>query len=109
MEKRTFGTTGLSVPAIGMGTWQTFDVRGAAADAERRAIVDAAFAAGTTLFDTSPMYGQSERVLGRALEGRRAEATVADKVWTSCTMILPLRTKGSAGSPVRPIAIGAPE
>jgi kynurenine formamidase len=33
----------------------------------------------------------------------------ADKVWTSCTMILPLRTKGSAGSPVRPVAIGAPE
>jgi kynurenine formamidase len=32
----------------------------------------------------------------------------ADKVWTSCTIILPLRTKGSAGSPVRPIAIGAP-
>jgi aryl-alcohol dehydrogenase-like predicted oxidoreductase len=83
MEKRTFGKTGLSVPAIGMGTWQTFDVRGAAADAERRAIVDAAFAAGTTLFDTSPMYGQSERVLGRALEGRRADAIVADKVWTS--------------------------
>lgn len=33
----------------------------------------------------------------------------ADKVWTSCTMILPLRTHGSAGSPVRPVAIGARE
>ncbi|MFO1349317.1 MAG: cyclase family protein [Gammaproteobacteria bacterium] len=32
----------------------------------------------------------------------------ADKVWTSCTMILPLRLQGAAGSPVRPIAIGAP-
>lgn len=31
-----------------------------------------------------------------------------DRVWTSCTMILPLREKGGAGSPVRPIAIGAP-
>ncbi|MFL6805070.1 MAG: cyclase family protein [Xanthobacteraceae bacterium] len=31
-----------------------------------------------------------------------------DKVWLSCTMILPLRSQGSAGSPVRPVAIGAP-
>lgn len=33
----------------------------------------------------------------------------ADKVWTSCTVILPLRTRGSSGSPVRPVAIGAPD
>jgi len=31
-----------------------------------------------------------------------------DKVWTSCTMILPLRERGSAGSPIRPVAIGVP-
>jgi kynurenine formamidase len=31
-----------------------------------------------------------------------------DKVWVSCTMILPLRTQGGSGSPVRPVAIGAP-
>jgi kynurenine formamidase len=31
-----------------------------------------------------------------------------DRVWTSCTMILPLREKGAAGSPVRPVAIGIP-
>ncbi len=30
-----------------------------------------------------------------------------DKVWTSCTMILPLRSRGGSGSPVRPVAIGA--
>ncbi|NNE23037.1 MAG: cyclase family protein [Rhizobiales bacterium] len=35
-------------------------------------------------------------------------ALAKDKVWTSCTMILPLREKGHAGSPVRPVAIGAP-
>jgi len=32
-----------------------------------------------------------------------------DRVWTSCTMILPLREKGAAGSPVRPVAIGIPK
>ena len=35
-------------------------------------------------------------------------ALARDRVWTSCTMILPLRSKGGAGSPVRPVAIGAP-
>ncbi len=33
-------------------------------------------------------------------------AIAADKVWTSCTIILPLRSRGGAGSPVRPVAIG---
>jgi kynurenine formamidase len=35
-------------------------------------------------------------------------ALAKDKVWLSCTIILPLRAQGDAGSPVRPVAIGAP-
>jgi kynurenine formamidase len=35
-------------------------------------------------------------------------ALARDKVWLSCTMILPLMTQGGSGSPVRPVAIGAP-
>ena len=35
-------------------------------------------------------------------------AMAKDKVWLSCTIILPLRTQGGSGSPVRPVAIGAP-
>lgn len=35
-------------------------------------------------------------------------AMARDRVWTSCTMILPLRSKGGSGSPVRPVAIGVP-
>jgi kynurenine formamidase len=35
-------------------------------------------------------------------------ALAQDKVWVSCTMILPLRAQGNAGSPVRPVAIGVP-
>jgi aryl-alcohol dehydrogenase-like predicted oxidoreductase len=83
IEVRAFGTTGLSVPVVGMGTWQTFDVRGAEADARARTIVDAALDSGATVFDSSPMYGEAERVLGWALEGRRERAFVATKVWTS--------------------------
>lgn len=83
MEQRALGSSGLQVPVIGMGTWLTFDVHGAADVEERRKVVDAAMAAGTTLFDTSPMYGASEEVLARLLVGRRDQAIVADKVWTS--------------------------
>jgi len=83
MEHRALGTSGVQVPVIGMGTWLTFDVHGAVDFEARRKVVDAALAAGTTLFDTSPMYGASEEVLGRLLTGRREQALVADKVWTS--------------------------
>lgn len=82
MEQRRFGNTGLTVPVIGMGTWQTFDVRGAEADA-RQAVTDAALDAGANFFDSSPMYGEAERVLGRTLERRRNEALVATKLWTA--------------------------
>jgi kynurenine formamidase len=34
-------------------------------------------------------------------------AIAQDKVWLSCTIILPLRSQGGSGSPVRPVAIGA--
>ena len=82
MERRTLGSSGFEVPAIGMGTSRTFDVRGRAAEATSRRIVEEALAAGANLFDSSPMYGEAERVLGLALDGRRREAIVATKVWT---------------------------
>lgn len=83
MRMRALGDTGLSVPAVGMGTWRTFDVGGAAAEANCRAVLDEAYAGGATLFDTSPMYGRAEEVLARAMGGRRNACLVADKVWTS--------------------------
>jgi aryl-alcohol dehydrogenase-like predicted oxidoreductase len=81
MEKRMLGRTGLQVPVIGMGTWRTFDVRGEVAKKNARAVVDAALAAGANFFDSSPMYGQAERVLGEALHGRRDRVIIATKVW----------------------------
>ena len=81
MEHRLLGQTGLQVPVVGMGTWKTFDVRGKAAIENARAIVDAALANGAAFFDSSPMYGQAERVLGEVLHGRRDKVLVATKVW----------------------------
>jgi aryl-alcohol dehydrogenase-like predicted oxidoreductase len=83
MEQRDVARRcGLRAPVVGMGTWQTFDVRGAAAEAAARAVVDAALAAGARFFDSSPMYGEAERVLGLALAGRRDAALIASKIWT---------------------------
>lgn len=81
MEERRLGKTGLRVPVVGMGTWRTFDVRGAAAERGAREIVDEALATGATFIDSSPMYGEAERVLGAALQGRRDAALVATKIW----------------------------
>lgn len=82
MERRPLGTSGLTVPVVGMGTWQTLDVHGDEAEDGAREVVTAALDAGVRLFDSSPMYGEAERVLGAALGDRRADALVATKVWT---------------------------
>lgn len=83
MDVRALGRSGLTVPVIGMGTWSTFDVKGRAAEANARAVVDRALEAGANLFDSSPMYGEAERVLGLTLADRRGAALIATKVWTS--------------------------
>ena len=82
MEERTLGRSGITAPVVGMGTWRTLDVRGP--DERRaRAIVNEALEAAVRLMDSSPMYGEAERVLGGALGARRPEAIVATKVWAS--------------------------
>ncbi len=83
MERRAFGASGLEVPVVGLGTWAVLDLpprrEQLAAD-----VVRTAFEGGTRLVDSSPMYGRSEGVLGRALEanGLRSDAIVATKIWT---------------------------
>ncbi len=42
------------------------------------------------------------------IQNAKLDELAADKVWTSCTMVLPLRVYGGCGSLVRPVAIGAP-
>lgn len=85
MESRQFGRLGPRLPVIGLGTWRTFDVRGPAAEAACRAVLDVALDGGLQVVDSSPMYGEAERVLSLALAGRRDRAFVATKVWTSST------------------------
>src|SRR3954453_23968994 len=82
MEHRPLGDGGPRLPVVGMGTWRTFDVRGDDAVAAARRVVDAALAAGACVFDSSPMYGAAEQVLGETLDGRRDDAFVATKLWS---------------------------
>ncbi len=81
METRPLGRSGLTAPVVGLGTWNVFNVRDTQSEARCEAVVTAALDAGTTLFDSSPMYGDAERVLALSLAGRRDRAQVATKVW----------------------------
>ena len=71
------------MPAVGLGTWRVLDVRGRE-EGSRHEVVRAALEEGANLFDSSPMYGEAERVLGDALNRHgRERAIVATKVWSS--------------------------
>jgi aryl-alcohol dehydrogenase-like predicted oxidoreductase len=83
LERRELGRSGIEVPAVGLGTWRVLDVRGSEEE-PRHEVVRAALEEGANLFDSSPMYGEAERVLGDALSKHgRERAVVATKVWSS--------------------------
>jgi aryl-alcohol dehydrogenase-like predicted oxidoreductase len=78
---------GVKVSAIGLGTWQFGSTEWGYgreyADREAGAIVGRALDVGITFFDTAEIYGfgRSERILGKALAGRRHEAFIASKLF----------------------------
>ncbi len=78
-------STGEKIPAIGMGTWITFNVgKNQSARDERVRILDAFFKYGGAMIDSSPMYGSAEEVVGYCL-GKldyKAQLFSATKVWT---------------------------
>lgn len=83
---RSIPSSGQALPVIGMGTWLTFDVgSGAVERARRREVLQAFFAGGGALIDSSPMYGRAEGVVGELLaeRGTAAPFFAATKVWTS--------------------------
>jgi aryl-alcohol dehydrogenase-like predicted oxidoreductase len=84
MLMRRIPSTGETLPAIGLGTSGPFEVGAdASARAPLREVLQAFFAAGATLIDTSPMYSTAEAVLGDLLTAeQQAKAFIATKVWT---------------------------
>jgi diketogulonate reductase-like aldo/keto reductase len=83
---RPIPASGERIPAVGMGTWITFNVGD---DLElrrqRKRILETFFARGGGMIDSSPMYGSSQEVVGWCLA--RLDDTdgliAADKIWTS--------------------------
>lgn len=83
MITRPIPRTKEALPAIGLGTWQAFDV-----DAGHRAaqleVMKQFLAAGGRVIDSSPMYGKAEAIVGDVLADLGATKTpfFATKVWT---------------------------
>jgi diketogulonate reductase-like aldo/keto reductase len=86
MHTRTIPSSGETLPVIGLGTWQTFDVGGnGAARAPLKEVLQALHDAGGRVVDSSPMYGSSESVVGDLCTelGICEPLFLATKVWTS--------------------------
>lgn len=90
---KTVPATGARIPAVGMGTWITFNVGDSPElRAQRTEVLRTFFQMGGGVIDSSPMYGSSEAVVGHGLEQLPPDLTdgliSATKVWT------PLGTDG---------------
>jgi aryl-alcohol dehydrogenase-like predicted oxidoreductase len=87
MEYRLLGGSGLKVSALSFGTGtfgggnEFFKAWGETDVTEARRLLDICFEAGINLFDTADVYsrGQSEEILGKALEGKRDKALISTK------------------------------
>lgn len=85
MLTRPIARSGERLPVIGLGTWQTFDVGpGAPERAELKGVLSALVEDGGKVVDSSPMYGQAERVVGdlAADLSLHPKLFIATKVWT---------------------------
>ncbi len=84
--KRPIPKTGELLHAVGLGTWQTFDVGGdAGGRAAAREVLGRFVKAGGQMVDSSPMYGSSESVVGDLVADLGVEKSLflATKVWSS--------------------------
>lgn len=84
MLRRKIPSADESLPVIGLGTYDVFDVDSTPVEiAERRDIITKLVAAGGSLLDTSPMYNRSEKVIGDVINAGidRSQLFLATKVW----------------------------
>ena len=81
MEKRKLGGGGLEVSALGLGCMGMSEFYGTGDEDEATATIHRALDLGVTFLDTADMYGPftNERLVGRAIEGRRDDVVLATK------------------------------
>jgi diketogulonate reductase-like aldo/keto reductase len=83
---RTIPKSGEAIPAVGLGSWITFNVGNDQAGRDASAgVMRAFFAAGGRLIDSSPMYGSSQEIIGYGIKkaGNAQRLFSATKVWIS--------------------------
>ena len=78
MELRPFGSTGISVPVIGQGTWQVA-TRGDAASSVVRTL-QRGLDLGMSHIDTAELYKGAEPLVAQAIAGRRESVFLVSKV-----------------------------
>lgn len=81
MKRKVTLPGGEAVSALGQGTWMMAEGRGRRAD--EIAALREGLDLGLTLIDTAEMYGEgeSEKLIGEAIAGRRDEAFLVSKVY----------------------------
>ncbi len=81
MDQRTLGSTGPTVSALGLGCMGMSEFYGPTDEDEAVRTIHRALDLGVTFLDTADMYGRghNERLVGRAIAGRRDEVTLATK------------------------------
>jgi aryl-alcohol dehydrogenase-like predicted oxidoreductase len=81
MDRRTLGSQGLEVSSEGLGCMGMSEFYGPSDETEAIATIRRALDLGVTLLDTADIYGPftNERLVGRALAGRRGEVVLATK------------------------------
>lgn len=83
MQQRPLASTGRSVSAIGLGTWQLGADWGDVSESDALDVLAVSVEAGVTLFDTADVYGdgRSETLIGRFLASHPGHGvTVATKM-----------------------------
>jgi diketogulonate reductase-like aldo/keto reductase len=84
--ERPIPSSGEQIPAVGLGTWRTFDVgTSAAARLSLREVLQRFVGLGGRVVDSSPMYGAAESVAGDLAADLAVtdKLFLATKVWTS--------------------------
>ena len=85
MLQRIIPSSGEKLPVIGLGTWQTFDKTNNQAYPVLKQVLGELHSGGGRMIDSSPMYGQSEKVIGEITSdlSYQDDFFYATKVWTT--------------------------